>query len=123
IAGALIDHAAHSVTENESTVERARKKISDRTLNLEAPRSAKKAVVREAPFDLKEIDRFEAAADTSLAQLCFSDVDDQNFRRISLPRNVDRRALEEIGFVQRALAAKQIGSPEYCAGMQAHRFE
>jgi len=79
--------------------------------------------VSEAAFDLEEVDRVEAGAHACLAKRRLSHVDDEHLRRITLAWNVDRSALEQIGFVQCALAAQQIGSPEDSAWTQAFEWQ
>ena len=76
----LFDDAAHRIAEDESSVERARKKISDSRLHIQASRSAEEAVMREASFNLEEVDGVETTAQARLAQRCLRHVHYQDLR-------------------------------------------
>ncbi len=123
IPRALIRDAAHHVAKDESTVQRLREEISDRRLKLETARATEKTVMREPAFHLEEIDRVEACAHTRFAERRFSDCHHDDLGRVTLSRNLDRRALEEIRLVQRALASQKIGPLEKIAGREVQGIE
>ena len=123
VARSLVDDAAERVAKDEPSVERAREQIADGSLHVEMSGAPEEVVMREPAFHLEEVDRVESCAQPRFAERRFGDGHDQNFRRIALPWNLDRRALEEIRLVKCALAAQQFGALEKIAGVQSQRLE
>ena len=123
IPGSLIDDTTEDIAKNEAAVQGIGEKVSNTRLKLESPRTSEKVVIGESPFGLKKVDGVEAGAQSRFVQRSFGDRDDQNFRRIALPWNLDCGALEEVRLVQRALAAQKFGALEQAAGAQRERLE